>query len=94
MAIYFMFGKYSQNAIKGISASRTKEAVDIIKRLGGKIISIYALLGEHDLVAIIELPGLEEAMKVSLALTRLTGIGFSTSPAITVEEFDKMVAEA
>jgi uncharacterized protein with GYD domain len=89
-----MFGKYSANAIKGISASRTKEATDVVKRIGGKIISIHALLGEHDLVIILEVPGLAEAMKASLALHRLTGIAFSTSPAITVEEFDKMVAEA
>lgn len=94
MAIYFMFGKYSSGAIKEISAERTKDAADLIKRVGGKVNSIYALLGEHDLIIIAEFPKLHDAMKASLALTRATGIAFSTSPAITVEEFDKMIAEA
>lgn len=94
MAIYFMFGKYSSEAIKEISAQRTKEATDLIKRVGGKVTSIYALLGKHDLVIICDFPKLKDAMKASLALTRATGIAFSTSPAITVDEFDEMVAEA
>ncbi len=94
MATYFMFGKYSANAIKGITASRTKEGIDIIEKLDGKVKSIYALLGEHDLAIIADFPKLQDAMKASLALHRLTGISFSTSPAIPVEEFDKIVSEA
>ncbi|MBU2540769.1 MAG: GYD domain-containing protein [Candidatus Omnitrophica bacterium] len=94
MAIYFMFGKYSREAIQGISANRTKEATGVIEKLGGKLKSTYALLGEHDLVLIVDFPGLQDAMKASLALTRLTNVAFSTSPAITVEDFDKMIAQA
>lgn len=29
-------------------------------------------------------------MKASLALSRLTGIGFTTSPAVKIEDFDKI----
>ena len=50
-------------------------------------------MGEHDLVLIAELPGIQETIKASLALHKLTGISFSTSPAITVEQFDKIAAE-
>jgi hypothetical protein len=32
-------------------------------------------------------------MKVSVALHKLTGISFSTSPAVQVEEFDRMMRE-
>ena len=94
MGTYFMFGKYSREAIKGINASRTKQAEDIIEQIGGKIKSIYALLGEYDLVLIVDFPQLQDAMKASLALTRLTNVAFSTSPAVTVSEFDKMIAES
>ena len=31
-------------------------------------------------------------MKASIELAKATGIGFTTSPAVTVEEFDKIVA--
>ena len=92
MATYLMFGKYSGEAVKGISADRTKKAVGAVEKQGGEVKSMYALLGEYDLVLIADLPGTAEAMKASIALNELTGISFSTTAAMPVEEFDKMVA--
>ena len=91
MAKFLMLGKYSQEAIKGISTDRTKKAVSLIEKAGGKIISMYALLGNYDLALVIDLPGNSDAMKVSIALTELTGIAFTTSAAMSVEEFDKIM---
>ena len=91
MATYMMFGKYSQKALGGIGADRTDKAEKIIKKAGGKIISMYALLGVEDLVLIVDLPDTKAAMKVSVAISKLTGIGFSTAPAVPVKEFDKLV---
>ena len=92
MAVFFMFGKYSGEAIKSISAKRTEKAVELIKKSGGEVKSMYALLAEQDLVLIVSLPGIEEAMKASVALAKLTGIAFTTAPAISIDEFDKMMA--
>lgn len=91
MAKFLMLGKYSQEAIKGISPERTNKAVSIIEKAGGKVNSAYALLGNYDLALLVDLPGNTEAMKVSIALTGLTGVSFTSSPAMTVEEFDKLV---
>jgi uncharacterized protein with GYD domain len=88
-----MFGKYSESAIKAISSARTKKANSIIAKLGGKIVSFYALMGKQDLMLVVELPGIEEAMKASVALARGSGISFTTCPAVTVETFDKITAE-
>lgn len=93
MVTFFMFGKYTSNAMKEMSAERTDKANSLIKKFGGEIISMYALLGEQDLVLIVNFPGTEQAMKASVALSKLTGISFRTSPAVTVEAFDKMVTE-
>jgi uncharacterized protein with GYD domain len=93
MDLFIMFGKYSAEAVKGISPQRTAKAVSLVKKLGGDIKAMYALLGEKDVVVVLTLPGVQEAMKASLALSKLTGISFTTSPAITVEEFDKLVSE-
>jgi len=93
MSTFFMFGKYSSEAIKEISIERTEEAKNIIEKCGGKLESIYALLGAFDLVIIANYPGNEEAMKASIGLNRLTGISFSTIPAVSVEHFDELVAE-
>jgi len=93
MATFFMFGKYSSEAVKGISPKRTKAAEEVINKFGGKMESIYALLGEKDLVIISTFPGVEAAMKASVALSKMTGISFTTLPALPVEEFDKLMTE-
>lgn len=90
MATFVMFGKYSSEAIKDISTDRTVWAVNLVKQYGGHVKGMYALLGEKDLLFIVDLPGIPEALKVSVALGKETGIGFATSPAVTVEEFDKL----
>jgi len=91
MAKFLMFGKYSVEATKGISAERTKKVAGIIEKYGGKVNSMYALLGTYDLVFVVDLPGIQEALKSSVALTKLTDIAFTTNPAVTVEEFDKII---
>lgn len=93
MTTFLMFGKYSAEAVKGVSGERTKEATGLIKKFGGQVNSMYATLGEYDLVLVVSFPGVKEAMKASMTLNKMTGISFSTCPAMTVEEFDKMVAE-
>lgn len=92
MSTFILFGKYTTEALKGISAKRTEKATRLIQKYGGEVKAIYALLGPHDLALIAEFPGINEALQASVALTKLTGIGFTTSPAIPVEEFDKLVA--
>jgi len=91
MTTFFMFGKYSSDSVKEISAERTVKATTVIGDLGGEIKAGYALLGKSDLVLIVELPGMKEAMKASVELNKLLGIAFSTAPAVTVEEFDKLI---
>lgn len=92
MAKFLMLGKYSIEAIKGITAERTQKVVDTIEKAGGKVDSMYALLGNYDLAFLVDFAGVKEAIKASVALTKLTSIGFTTSPAISVEEFDKLVS--
>ena len=91
MATYIMFGKYSQDSIKIIDAKRTEKAKELIKEYGGEIKSGYALLGKTDLVLIMELPDLERAMKTSVALSKVLGISFTTSPAVSMDDFDKLM---
>jgi len=91
MATYFMFGKYTLDGIKDISVKRTEKASALVKKHGGEIKSVYALLGATDLVLIVDFPGTEQAMKASVELTKLLGVSFTTAPAVTAEEFDKMM---
>lgn len=92
MTIYFMFGKYSPQSIRSIGADRTINAIDIISKLDGEVISQYALLGDKDMVLIVKLPGIEEVLQASANLHKLTGITFSSFPAITMEKFDEILS--
>ena len=93
MPIFMMFGNYSSDSLKGISSERTKKAVDVIKAHEGKVVSLYAVLGEHDLVFTLDFPDAERALMASVALKKLTGISFRTSPVVEVEKFDTLVSE-
>jgi uncharacterized protein with GYD domain len=90
MTTYILFGKMSVNSVKDISSVRTMKATTIVEKCGGQIQAVYALLGGADVLAIIDFPGMNEAMKASLELTKLLGIAFTTSPAMTMIEFDKL----
>ena len=91
MSIFLMFGKYSTDSIKDISADRTTKANQLISDHGGSVKSGYALLGETDLVLIVEFPSVGDAMKASVGLSKLLGIGFTTAPAVSMAEFDQLV---
>ncbi len=91
MAKFLLLGKYSLEGIKGITATRTKKVIDTIEKSGGKIDLMYALLGSYDIAFAVDFPGHSEVMKVSITLSKITGITFTTFPAFSVEEFDKMM---
>ncbi len=91
MPLFLLFGKYSTEALQGISKKRTKKVIDLIERHGGEIESMYAVLGAHDLVFTVAFPDVAKAMSASLALRKMTGISFTTEPVVDVEEFDRQV---
>jgi uncharacterized protein with GYD domain len=94
MPTFVMFGKYSAEAIKNMSPARTQSTVKAIKQLGGEVKSMYAVLGDLDLIFVVTLPSIEAAIKASVALSKQTGIAFTTCPAVPVEEFDQLVTGA
>jgi uncharacterized protein with GYD domain len=91
--IFVMFGNYTTGGVNDISSERTEKARALIKQHGGTVKAMYALLGQYDLVLITEFRQMADAMKVAIALERLTGISFSTAAALPIEEFDQMIAE-
>jgi len=94
MKTFVMLGKYSPEALKKASAERTDRVVRLVKKYGGSVERIYGLLGEYDLILILEFPSSGQALETSVALNRLTGIAFTTLPAVDVKEFDEMLKRA
>ena len=93
MITCFMFGRFPQEAYLDISPNRTHSAVMVLSEFEGEVKSMYALMGENDLVFIVDFPEINQALLASVALSKELGISFTTSPAITVEEFDAMMEE-
>ena len=93
MGTFFLLGKYGADAFRDISKDRTEKSRQLVEQLGGKVKAVYALLGEVDLIFIVEFPNMADAMKASIALGKMTGISFSTAAAMTVEEFDNIVGD-
>ena len=91
MATYLMLGKYTAGALKEASASRTQKAQEIVEKAGGKIQSIAALLGPYDLALTVDFPDNAAAIGVAAQLVKMTGVGFTTMPTMSVGEFDKIV---
>ncbi len=93
MPIFMMFGKYSKEALNSASPERTGRVVDVINQNNGKIISMYAVAGEHDIVLTLDFPSTHDAIATSVAIGKLTGISFTTSPVVDVEQFDRILSE-
>ena len=90
MNTFFMFGKYSSEGIRDISGERTEQVRRTMQKLGGDVRDIYALLGEHDLVLIVDFPTMTDAMKAAIVLGQRTGVTFATAAAIPIHEFDQL----
>ncbi len=91
MSTFLMFGNYNHHSIKEISTDRTTKANQLIEDNGGSVKSGYALLGETDLVLIVDFPSNENALKASVGLAKLLGVSFTTAPAVSMAEFDQLV---
>ena len=92
MMTFLMLGKYSAAGVQGAKPARTKKAAALIEKCGGQVKSCHALLGRYDLAALVDFPGVKEAMKASFHLSKATGIAFSSLPAVSVEEFDQLIS--
>ncbi len=57
-----------------MSAARTEKANQLIEKNGGKVISMYTLLEVNDIVILTTFPGAVQALKSSMAISKLTGI--------------------
>ncbi len=91
MSTFLMFGNYTRDSVGRISARRSDQAQKLVEDLGGEVKAGYALLGKTDVLLVVDFPSVERAMKASVELTKLLGISFTTSPALSMEEFDKLI---
>lgn len=93
MPTYIGLYKMTDQGIKDVknAPGRVEEAIKGVQAMGGKVLSVYIVMGEYDYVTIGEFPSDEVATTFSLALSSRGNVRTTTLRAFTKEEFAEMV---
>lgn len=93
MAIYVMLSTLNAQGAKTIKTKpeRIKEVNKEVERMGGKIISQYAVLGQYDFITVVEAPDNETVTKISLEIAARGSVKIVTLPAIDVDTLIKSI---
>lgn len=93
MPTYISLMKWTDQGIKDIknATQQTGEHLRGLEAMGGKLIGLYATIGEYDAVGIFEGPSDEVAMTFLLSMGSLGNIRTTTLKAFTTEEYLSIV---
>jgi uncharacterized protein with GYD domain len=90
---YILLMNLTEQGAKNIKAAgkRVEAAEKVFAAMGGKLLGMYAVMGEYDYVAIGEIPNDEAAMSFLLSLASLGNVKTKTLRAFPQKEFVKIV---
>jgi len=91
MRTFLIVGQSSPQELKEISMKYRTEVVSLVNSFGGTVRSMYVMLRERYLILTLSFPGVKMAMSASIALSKLTGIPFTASPAVLIEKFNNLL---
>jgi len=93
MPMYVMLFKWTEQGIRNIkeAPARIESSVKAAEALGGKVLGVYATMGEYDLVSVGEWPSDEAASVTALAIASRGNARTTTLRAFTREEFAEIV---
>jgi uncharacterized protein with GYD domain len=93
--VFIIMGNLTEKGIKSIknAPKRQKQAEDIIKSVGGKLLGLYYTFGKYDWVSIVEGPSLEAAMKALFIFGKGGTNRTRTMVAVTADEANKIVGD-
>ena len=91
MPTYIMLSKLTSHGKKTIETNpqRIKEVNDEVQKMGAKIISQYALLGQYDFITILNAASNEVMARVAANLGSRGTLEPTTLPAISVDDLIK-----
>lgn len=95
MPVYITLWKYTRDGLMDIknTASRFEAVKKIIASHGGKLIAIYGLIGEYDVMTIMEMPDKAAFASTILKICSSGRIGAQSMMAIPIEEFLNITKE-
>ena len=94
MAQYVALLNFTEQGVKGLknSVAMRKQAEDAVTGMGGRVIWQGLTMGQYDVVAVIELPGDEQALTVALGQAMGGFVRSQTLKAFAPEEVDRILA--
>lgn len=94
MATYISFLRFTQQGLQAIkdSPKRLEAARKAYQQAGAKLKDFYLVMGEYDMVIVIEAPNDETIAKMSLSIGAMGNVKTVTSRAFTEEEYRKLIA--
>ena len=66
---------------------RIKEVNEEVEKMGGKILSQFAVLGPYDFITILEAPDNETVARISLEISSRGSVKITTLSAIDIDDF-------
>ena len=95
MPTYVTLWKYTGEGLKDMKKTPDRyEAVKkIINDAGGKLLSIYGLIGEYDVITIMEMPDEKVAASTILKICSRGRITSQTMTALPIDDFLKIAKE-
>lgn len=95
MQTYVTLWKYTKDGLMDIK--KTPKRFEFVKKVinsaGGKLLFIYGLVGEYDVVTVMEMPDEKAAAATILKICSTGRITSQTMTALSVDEFLKIAKE-
>jgi len=93
MPTYVSLMKFTAKGVTGIKdmPKLMKTTVEHIEALGGKLIATYVVMGDYDMVAIVEFPSDEATLTQLLRVGAAGYVRTTTLKAFTWEEFEEVL---
>ena len=95
MQTYVTLWKYTKDGLMDIK--KTPKRFEFVKKVinsaGGKLLSIYGLVGEYDVLTVMEMPDEKAAAATILKICSTGRITSQTMTALSLDEFLKIAKE-
>lgn len=95
MQTYVTLWTYTKDGLMDIKKTprRFEFVKKVIHNAGGKLLSIYGLIGEYDVLSVMEMPDAKAAAATILKICSTGRIKAQTMTALSVDEFLKIAKE-
>jgi uncharacterized protein with GYD domain len=93
MPTYIMLSRFTQQGLERIkdSPGRLEAAKQTLKGLGAELKDFYLLMGQYDVIVVVEAPDEETMTKAALAIGSRGAIRTETLRAFTEDEYRDLI---